>query len=94
MFNILWTECQQLDILVLSINVVNAPGIDPSIEDAFKRVNCKTFIDKLVGMNVFFFYQGDGPSMNWWCKYEFMYTQRCGYVANGKTPLYTSDWLF
>ena len=53
-----------MDILVLSINVVNAPGIDPSIEDAFKRVSCKTFIDKLVGMNVFFFYQGDGPSMN------------------------------
>ena len=40
------------------INVANALGIVPSIENAFKRVKWKDFIDKLVGINV------DGASTN------------------------------
>ena len=39
-------------------NVANALGIVPSIENAFKRVKWKDFIDKLVGINV------DGASTN------------------------------
>ena len=41
-----------LDILVLSVNVVDAHEIVASIEDTFKGANCKDFIDKLVGINV------------------------------------------
>ena len=41
-----------------TLNVANAPGIVASIEDAFKRVSCKDFIDKLVGINV------NGASVN------------------------------
>ena len=40
------------------MNVANAPGIVASIEDASKRVSCKDFMDKLVGINV------DGASVN------------------------------
>lgn len=40
------------------INVANALRIVPSIENAFKRVKWKDFIDKLVGINV------DGVSTN------------------------------
>ena len=40
------------------INVVHAPEIVASIEDAFKGANCKDVINKLVGMKV------DVASMN------------------------------
>ena len=41
-----------------TLNVANAPGKVTSIEDAFKRVSCRDFMDKLVGINV------DGVSVN------------------------------
>ena len=41
-----------------TLNVANAPGIVASIEDAVKRVSCKDFMDKLVGINV------NGASVN------------------------------
>ena len=65
------TEQEIIDVLYLkdevptvrylsieTLNVVNAPGIVASIEDAFKRVSCKDFMDELVGINV------DGASVN------------------------------
>ena len=65
------TEQEIIDVLYLkdevptvrylsieTLNVVNAPGIVASIEDAFKRVSCKDFMGKLVGINV------DGANVN------------------------------
>ena len=41
-----------------TINVANTPGIVALIGDAFKRVSCKDFMDKLAGINI------DGASVN------------------------------
>ena len=65
-----------------TINVANAPRIVASIEDAFKQVNCKDFMDKLVGINV------DGASVN-------LGTHKgVGTLLKEKKPLYTRDALF
>ena len=45
-------------VRIETINVANAPGIVALIEDAFKLLSCKDFMDKLVGINV------DGTSVN------------------------------
>ena len=65
-----------------TINVANAPEIVPLIQDAFQQVNCKDFMDKLVGINV------DGASVN------LGKHKDVGTVAKSKKPLDTSDTLF
>ena len=59
--HVLYLKDAVLAVKYLSIetlNVANAPGKLASIEDAFKRVSCRDFMDKLVGINV------DGVSVN------------------------------
>ena len=63
-------------------NVANAPEIVALIQDAFQQVNCKDFMDKLVGINV------DGASVN------LGKHKDVGTVAKSKKPLHTSDTLF
>ena len=63
------------------MNVANAPGIVGSIEDASKRVSCKDFMDKLIGINV------DGASVN------LSKHKGVGTLLKEK-PLHTIDTLF
>ena len=65
-----------------TINVTNERGIVTQIEDASKRVSCKDFMDKLVGINV------DGASV------KLGKHKGVGVLLKQKKPLDTNDTLF
>ena len=67
---------------IKTINVTSAPEIVASIVDTFKRVSCKNFKDKSVGINI------DGASAN------LGKHKGVGTLLKEKKPLDTNDTLF